>query len=321
MMMPCAKPSVLICRLQRALLTAALILCCLVPPIFAQDALAPLAQPEPRPMPSSLMVEGGLRLETYFPSLIQAGAGLLRLSGDGIQGADFSFRGETGAFFPVEGDGWYALVRADMDTAARNYELAVRAQSDAGAVTFSRDLRVDPAGYILQRMTLAGERAYLVDREIEEAEFATLAALTRSQQPEALWDTAGFELPLQSALATPFGAFRILNEERETRHTGWDQLAAVGTPIRALAAGEVLFADRLEIRGNTVILDHGHGLYSAYAHFSELQVAVGMRVAAGQIIGLSGNTGRSSGPHLHWEVVLRGEWIDGLVFLDMWLPV
>ena len=207
-----------------------------------------------------------------------------------------------------------------MDTAPRNYELTVRAQTDAGNVSFSRVLRVEPAGYILQRMTLAGDRAYLVDREIEEDEFATLAELTRLHRPEALWDAAGFELPLQSALATPFGAFRILNEERETRHTGWDQLAAVGTPIRALAAGEVLFAGRLAIRGNTVVIDHGRGVFSAYAHFSELQVSAGMRVDAGQIIGLSGNTGRSSAPHLHWELVLRGEWVDGLAFLDMWLP-
>ena len=275
-----ANPSLSRRRGLLALLAAALILCCSIHAVAAQDALPPDPQPEPRPMPSSVMTASGLRLEAYFPSLIQAGVGLLRLTGDGIQGAEFTFRGETEPFFPVEGDGWYALVRADMNTAPRIYELSVRAQSESGAVTFKRDLRVDPAGYILQNMTLAGDRAYLVNREIEEAEFAALAELTRHYRPEALWDATGFELPLQSALATPFGAFRILNEQRETRHTGWDQLAAVGTPIRALAAGEVLFAGRLEIRGNAVILDHGYGVFSAYAHFSELQVEAGMRVGA-----------------------------------------
>lgn len=315
-----ANPSSPIRRGLLGRLAAALILCCYIQAVAAQDALPPVAQPEPRPMPASVMMEGGLRLETYFPSLIQAGVGLLRLSGDGIGGADFTFRGETGAFFPVADDGWYALVRADMDTPPRAYELEVRARSETGVVTFSRDLRVDAAGYILQHLTLVGDRAYLIDRDIEEAEFARLAELTRLNRPEALWDAAGFELPLQSALSTPFGAFRILNEERETRHTGWDQLAAVGTPIRALAAGEVLFAGRLEIRGNTVVIDHGYGVFSAYAHFSELQVSAGMRVGAGQIIGLSGNTGRSTGPHLHWEALLRGDWVDGLAFLDLWLP-
>ena len=76
----------------------------------------------------------------------------------------------------------------------------------------------------------------------------------------------------------------------------------------------------LDIRGNYVLIDHGLGIYSGYAHFSELYVEVGQRVEAGQIIGLSGNSGRSNGPHLHWEIAIRGQWVDGKAFLDLWLP-
>jgi murein DD-endopeptidase MepM/ murein hydrolase activator NlpD len=94
----------------------------------------------------------------------------------------------------------------------------------------------------------------------------------------------------------------------------------VGTPVYAIASGEVVYADRLDIRGNYVLLHHGWGIYSGYAHFSQLGVQVGQRVEAGQFIGLSGNTGRSSGPHLHWEIAIQGEWIDSLAFLDLWLP-
>ena len=82
----------------------------------------------------------------------------------------------------------------------------------------------------------------------------------------------------------------------------------------------MIFADALAIRGNYVLINHGLGIYSGYAHFSELHAQAGQQVAAGQIIGLSGNSGRSSAPHLHWEIALRGRWVDGLAFLDLWLP-
>ena len=280
----------------------------------------PIPQPEPRPSPSSILIEDGLRLEVYFPSLIQGGVGLLRLTGEEIESAQYLFRGESRPFFRRDGDAWYALVVAEMETSPRAHPLTVSGERTGQAVTFAHDLRVDSAGYFVQNLTLSGDRAYLAEAEIESAEFALLAKITGEYRQEPLWDTAGFELPVASDLATPFGTFRVLNEERETRHTGWDQQATAGLPIHALAAGEVVFAGRLQIRGNSVILDHGYGIFSGYAHFSELHVEAGTRVAAGQIVGLSGNSGRSSGPHLHWEIIIQGEWVDGLSFLDMWLP-
>ena len=207
-----------------------------------------------------------------------------------------------------------------METPPRSYPLTILAQRASDAVTFKRDLRINDAGYFVQNLDLTAGRAYLSAAEIENSEFERLADITGEVTPLALWDETGFERPLDTALATPFGTYRILNDGRRTRHTGWDQQAAVGTPIRAIAAGDVVFADRLEIRGNTVLINHGQGIYSLYAHFSDLLVAPGQRIAAGQIIGKSGNTGRSSAPHLHWEVMLHGRWIDGLAFLDLWLP-
>ena len=286
----------------------------------AQSELPGVFQAAPRPLPSSIQYQAGISLELYFASLTQGGSGLLRLTGGDIQSARYIFRGREQPFFSLGDGDWHALMAVDMDAPPRSYELSVVAQRGRETVSFARDLRIESAGYILQEFELPADRAYLVDGAVEAAEFATLAALTANASPAPLWDGAGFELPLDSPLSSPFGSFRVLNGGRETRHTGWDQLAPVGTPIRAMAAGRVVFADRLEIRGNYVLIDHGLGVYSGYAHFSDLFVGAGQPVFAGQIIGSSGNTGRSSGPHLHWEIVAGGRWVDGLAFLDLWLP-
>ena len=286
----------------------------------AQNEAPPIFQREPRPMPSSLQIEAGLRLETYFSSLPQGGVGLLRLSGDGIQRARAEFRSESAIFFPADDGAFYALIAADMDSSPGAYPLTVHVARQSGDVTIARELRIDSANFIVQNLNLPRARAYLAEPEIESAELALLESLTSARTPAPLWDASGFELPQASELSTPFGTFRRLGDDRQSRHTGWDQNVPTGAPILAMAAGQVIFADALAIRGNYVLIDHGLGIYSGYAHFSELHAQAGQQVAAGQIIGLSGNSGRSSAPHLHWEIALRGRWVDGLAFLDLWLP-
>ena len=286
----------------------------------AQSELPPSFQSAPRPLPASLHFKAGLRLELFFSALIQGGSGLLRLSGDDIAAANFTFRGARQPFFSRDGADWYALVLVDMKARPGNYELNVQVEREDETLSFRRDLRIDPAGYITQNVELPPARRHLADPRVEAAEFERLAELTAAYTAEPLWDETGFALPSEHQLSTPFGVFRLMNGERETRHTGWDQNAPAGSPIRALAAGRVVFAGPLQIRGNSVFIDHGLSIYSGYAHLSEIDVEVGQRIAGGQVIGSSGNSGRSSGAHLHWEIVGQGLWLDGLAFLDLWLP-
>ena len=131
--------------------------------------------------------------------------------------------------------------------------------------------------FIAQNLNLPASRAYLTDPEIESEELARLEALTSEVSPAPLWDASGFEQPHLSELTTPFGAFRRLGEDQQSRHTGWDQNLPTGTPVRAMAAGEARFAGPLDIRGNYVLIDHGLGIYSGYAHFSEYHVEAGQR--------------------------------------------
>ena len=274
-------------------------------------------------MPASVQIEAGLQLEYYFTSLTQGGVGLLRLSGADIAGARAEFRHKDIPFFHIAGDAWYALIAANVDSAAGAYQLLVHAQRETGATTFHRRLRVPPGNFIVQNFTLPGLTDHLVFNNSETTHLVLLRSIMEDYLAEPQWDASGFALPLASELTSPFGTFRLLNGEFETRHMGWDQNAPEGTPIRAMASGLVEFVRANAapgIFGKFVMIDHGYSLFSNYAHLSETLVERGQFVEAGQVIGLSGNTGRSSAPHLHWEILLHGEWVDGRAFLDLWLP-
>lgn len=257
--------------------------------------------------------------------MAQGGVGLLRLSGGDIVGARADFRHKEIPFFHVAGDAWYALIVANVDTVPGSHQLLVHAQRATSDTAFHQGLRVKPGNFIAQNFVLTGSAASTVSKASERKAFGEIMSALEGSIAEPQWDARGFALPLDSALTSPFGAFRVLNGEFETRHMGWDQNAAEGTPVRAMAAGVVAAANdvpghQTRIYGKFVMIDHGYSLFSNYAHLSEVYVDIGQRVEAGQIIALSGNTGRSSAPHLHWEILAHGEWVDGLTLLDLWLP-
>ncbi len=297
-----------------------LILLALTFSTFTQDDIDATEQPQPRPMPTTVKVDGDLTLELYFPSILQGGVGLVRLAGDNIDQARIFFVNQEYPFFQIADDGWYAFAVANMDVQPRDYEMTVLVERPDGNVTLTEMITVDSAGYITQNFDIPGDRSYLADPEIERAEFAKIDAITAGVTLETLWGETGFSLPLDSEVSSSFGTYRVLNDAMQTRHTGWDQRAPVGTPVQAIAAGKVAFAGQLDIRGNYIMIDHGYGVYSGYAHFSQIHVTRGQTVTAGQVLGMSGNTGRSSGAHLHWEMVVNGEWVDSLAFIEMWMP-
>jgi len=288
--------------------------------VAAQTQPSMPVHPAPRPVPFTRQRLGDWLLELYFADLSQGGCGLLRLSGAGIASAQLSFRERDIPFFSRDGDDWYAIVFAEMEASPGAYPMNIRVDSAGSAQHFSRDIEVRPGKFLAQALELPPQRAQLANAAGEAAEIAQLQQLSAESQPEPLWDARGFRRPLPGALTSPYGAVRIFNGTRRTRHTGWDQNAPVGSPVSAMAAGVVAFAAALDIRGNSVLIDHGLGIFSAYAHLSAIHVQAGQAVLAGQVIGDSGNSGRSIGAHLHWEIIVQGQWLDGRQFLDMWLP-
>ena len=146
-------------------------------------------------------------------------------------------------------------------------------------------------------------------RKESQRQRALYASVTQaSPMPE-------FKIPLVGITTSLFGHRRFFNGQPRRPHSGLDIAADTGTPIAAAGAGRVVLADDLYFNGNTIFVDHGQGLITMYCHMSELKVAEGDQVEAGDIIGLVGSTGRSTGPHLHWTVSLGGHRVDPEVFL------
>ncbi len=121
----------------------------------------------------------------------------------------------------------------------------------------------------------------------------------------------GFELPINSKITSIYGTRRIFNNKKKSQHLGTDYRAKVGTPIYSSNAGKVVLSRDLFFTGNTIIVDHGLGLFTLYGHLSETKAEEGEFLPKGALVGLAGMTGRATGPHLHWGVKIHGEWIDG----------
>lgn len=178
-------------------------------------------------------------------------------------------------------------------------------------------LEVKAANYKKEQITVTDtskvrpnkEQQERVARELEEA---NKIYLTRT--PKRLWSEK-FELPLGSVITSHYGNARIFNGEVKSYHAGTDFRAMIGTPIKAANDGKVALAKERFMSGKSVIIDHGEGIYSAYFHCSELKVQVGQSVKKGEIIALSGDTGRVSGAHLHFSMMIQGVSVDALHFI------
>jgi murein DD-endopeptidase MepM/ murein hydrolase activator NlpD len=124
-----------------------------------------------------------------------------------------------------------------------------------------------------------------------------------------------FIAPVKGRISSQFGLQRILNNKPKNRHTGLDIAAYTGTPIKATAKGEVIVIGDFFYTGNTVIIDHGQGLFSLYAHLNKINVSQGQTVKQGKVIGTVGATGRVTGPHLHWSMIMNQTFVDPLMFV------
>jgi hypothetical protein len=137
-----------------------------------------------------------------------------------------------------------------------------------------------------------------------QKEQAQLNAIYQTLTPQKFWK-GPFELPIPSVVTSAFGTRRVYNGTLKNYHTGMDLRAAMNTPIYAAASGKVVLAQDLFFTGNTVMIDHGWGLITIYAHMNRLQVQPGQWVEKKTLLGLSGATGRVNGPHLHWQAVIH----------------
>lgn len=182
--------------------------------------------------------------------------------------------------------------------------------SDGRSVEQTINIRVLSGGYGTQNIELPADQMALLSPGVEENELTILRNLTSTITPERYFDGL-FGLPAAAIMNAPYGTRRSYNGGAvDHYHNGADFAGAPGSPIFAAAPGQVVLADTLHIRGISVVIDHGWGVYTNYAHMTERLVTLGQFVTAGQQIGTIGKTGRATGAHLHWEVWLNGVSVD-----------
>jgi murein DD-endopeptidase MepM/ murein hydrolase activator NlpD len=212
-----------------------------------------------------------------------------------------------------QSDGWLAIVGISLDTEPGEYHVDVQ---QPGANSRPLSFTIGPKQYAVQQLKVAPSQVNLspedearVTRETEKVH-AALAIFTADTPA-----TLRLAQPVPGPRSSSFGLRRVFNGESRKPHSGMDIAAPTGTPVKVPLAGRVVDVGSYFFNGNNVIVDHGEGLMTMYCHLSKIRVEVGQQLKPGEVLGDVGATGRVTGPHLHWGVILNGSSVDPALFL------
>ena len=218
---------------------------------------------------------------------------------------------------------WFALAGASLETKPGAYPIELRAEMNSGpALTYKQEIEVQKQRYpkvivlkVPQKFTAPDPEQLRVidhDKQVKAEAFKTLT-------PEREWKGL-FQRPVTAEISDVFGVQRVFNGAVQSTHQGLDFRVPTGTPVLAVNAGTVILAQPLYFEGNCIVIDHGQGLLTLYLHLSEMRVKDGDHITKGQLIGLSGGTGRATGPHLHLAVRWQGIYLNPEGLLALPLP-
>lgn len=216
-------------------------------------------------------------------------------------------------FWAAGANEWQGLVAADLEAKPGAYDVELTGTDASGrAVAAKTALSVARKQFETRRLKVGNEFVNPPAAESERiaAEAKRLASLFTQTTPRA-W-RGSFHVPVPGAATSSFGRLTVLNGKPRGRHQGADFRAASGTPVVAPNAGRVVLAEDLYFSGNTVVIDHGLGMFSLLAHLSRIDVSAGRDVARDDVLGASGATGRVTGPHLHWALRMSEFSVDPL---------
>jgi murein DD-endopeptidase MepM/ murein hydrolase activator NlpD len=251
---------------------------------------------------------------TLAPAAARPGdAVLVRVTGAATQ-PHGTLAGRPLAFWAEGGAEWRALSALPIETAPG----AVPARVEADGADLESTLAVVEPRFSSYAITL--EQKYVeppraVQKRIAADHRAFVRAFSHAFEPPIF--SEGFDWPRRAPTSGRFGDQRVLNGKRASVHYGLDITGPRGAPVQAAADGEVVTARDAYLSGNTVVIWHGGGIYTAYFHLDRITVAAGQRVQRGQEIGRLGSTGRATGPHLHWGVKVDGLYVDPESILDI----
>jgi murein DD-endopeptidase MepM/ murein hydrolase activator NlpD len=220
--------------------------------------------------------------------------------------------------YKTEEGSWRALVGIDLDQRPGRY--LVEAEAEAGSTVLRQSRALVVAARKFPTRTLRVNPAFVNPSPAEMTKIRSdqtlLADIYARPAPTRLW-SAAFVRPVPGEANSSFGSRSVFNGEPRSPHGGTDFLSPAGTPIKAPNAGRVVCARDLYFTGNTVIIDHGLGMFSMLAHLSRIDVKEGDTITPSEIVGLVGATGRVTGPHLHWAMSVNGARVDPLSALAL----
>lgn len=267
---------------------------------------------------NSCMLRKGMDVDFSDNALSQGGLALVHLSmgraspSGGVSGA---FRG--GGIVIIEdskGGGAWAIVAADLESEAGKYYILFNKHGK----TVSTSIRLLHGNFGTDRITLPAEMTEFDEPTLQriESESEALGSVWAASAPVRLW-SGPFVMPLKGRVSGEFGKRRILNGERRSPHGGLDIAAPRGTPVMASGGGRVAFTGEFFFHGKLVVLDHGLGVFTIYSHLDSILVQKGEAVKAGRPIGRVGATGRATGPHLHFAVLVKEARVSPLSFIGL----
>ena len=224
--------------------------------------------------------------------------------------------------FDASRKSWFALAGVSLETNPGAYPIQLHGETLVGqSISFEKKIRVERQRYprvqlkVPARYTAPSpedQRQIEQDKETKEDAFKTLG-------PSRGWK-GSFAAPVNAEISDVFGVERVFNGSVQSTHQGLDFRVPSGALVAAVNSGRVILARPLFFEGNCVVIDHGQGLLTLYLHLSKFSVKEGDDVSKGQPIGLSGGTGRATGPHLHLAVRWQGVYLNPQVLLKLRLP-
>ena len=225
-------------------------------------------------------------------------------------------------FVPGANNSWFAIAGISLETEPGTYPLELTGTTkDGQKLHYEQKFVVASEKYETVELKVSKDftapspeqmESIKRDQEIKKKTFAEVS-------PEREW-TGPFLPPVDAPVSDVFGTRRVFNGVTKSVHQGLDYRVPAATPVSAVNAGTVILARPLYFEGNCVVIDHGQGLLTLYLHLSEFKVKEGEVVKRGQLIGLSGATGRATGPHLHIAVRWQGTYLNPAVLLSLPVP-